>query len=364
MLSDTRPLSARDSEPGALPAWVTDFQVLGLPELYRRCAYHLPPRLGYERGSLYVHDPARRVLTLASTNHERPLDVDISMDAGATHLMVAAAQSGELLRLDNAAREKDRRLVPRNGRDGNYRDGACLVAPLFSKGVLRGVLNLSGRVGRRTGCNGVMLPALLRFLGRALENAQTHEQACTEARIDALTGLYNHRWMIEALESEIRRVQRFGAALSVLLIDVDRLKVVNDMHGHAAGDLLLRHMSGKISAQLRRFDAAARIGGDEFVVMLPSTDAVGAAHVGGRILDSIRRDTLRFRDTALPTTASLGVSAWRPGWQAQQLIEAADHAMYRAKQQGRNRVVVANPPDIDPAAGGSNVISLTAQARR
>jgi diguanylate cyclase (GGDEF)-like protein len=165
--------------------------------------------------------------------------------------------------------------------------------------------------------------------------------------VDPLTGLYNKRWMIETVTREIRRVQRYGAPLSLAVVDLDGLKCVNDQHGHLAGDSALRHVSGRISAGLRELDSAARIGGDEFVVLLPNTDLPGAQHVGRRILTAIRKDAAQHKDVPLTISASIGIAQWEPGWQPSDLIDAADVAMYRAKQRGRNQIVCR------PTSGGA-----------
>ena len=123
------------------------------------------------------------------------------------------------------------------------------------------------------------------------------------------------------------------------MLDLDGLKPVNDRFGHLAGDALLRHVARKISAQLRQIDSAARFGGDEFVVLLPATDAAGARQVARRILSAIRSDAPVISRKALPIAASLGLAQWQEGWDQQRLLQAADGAMYSAKRKGHNRLV-------------------------
>jgi diguanylate cyclase (GGDEF)-like protein len=356
----------------ALPGWMNEFHEIGLRELCRLCVSRLPQRLGYRDISVYLHDPVTGILSLSETTHLHPIDAAISIAEDREHLMADVARSGRLLQTSDARREwESRQLPPRDGRH-SYPDGACLIAPLMCDGQLWGVLNFSGR-RRKVGAERPTVGAVPRtggaarrsvavgrltrpepifeFIGRSLRYAREYEQARLEARIDALTGLYNQRWMKEALDKEIRRSERFAIPLALIAADLDGLKAVNDREGHMAGDCLLRHVARRISSVLRQFDSAARVGGDEFTVLLPATDLEGARHVARRILEAIRSDAALFRGVALPIRASLGVAQCEAGWDAARLIEAADQAMYMAKKQGRDQLICRA---IGAAAGGSS----------
>ena len=332
------PAATPPAEGRLLPAWLLAFHELDLKVLCRKCVADLAPRLGYRDASLYLHDVQHGVLTLAETTHTRPIDLAVRLDACGQHLMSAVAQSGRWLRTDCARAELASRRIVRETEPA-YPDQDCLVAPLLSDDRLWGILNFSGRVRTALTEVGLPLDEIFAFVARALQHARAYEDARIEARVDSLTGLYNQRWMTEALEKEIRRAQRFRTPLSVLMIDLDGLKAVNDQAGHAAGDCLLRHLAGRISAVLRQFDGAARVGGDEFVVMLPGTDAKGAQQAAHRLLRSVREDVAHFGECLLPITASIGAAEWCADWDARQLLVAADRAMYAAKGEGRNRFV-------------------------
>lgn len=325
-----------------LPIWLLDFQELDLKRLCHKCVTVLPDRLGYRVASFYVHDSRHGLLKLADTTHSRAIDEAVPLAGANQNLMSAIAQSGHVLRTDEVAAELASRGLPEHP-DRPYDDAGCLVAPLISDSRLWGALTFTGRVTTATPTEAVPLEELFAFLGRALHHACVYEEAQFEARVDGLTGLYNQRWMMEALEKEIRRATRFSTPLSVLMIDLDGLKAVNDRVGHAAGDCLLRHVAGRIAAVLRQFDGAARVGGDEFVVMLPATNLKGARHVAGRLLESIRDEAAEFGQQALPITASVGAVEWCAGWDAHKLIDAADRAMYCAKTNGRDRLVCQSP---------------------
>lgn len=165
-----------------------------------------------------------------------------------------------------------------------------------------------------------------------------NERLSELAHTDALTGLYNRRAYDQELAREWRRVQRNGAALSVLLIDADHFKSINDQHGHAVGDRVLQALAALIQRSAREIDVAARIGGEEFAVLLSDTGATSALNVAERIRSQIAQsDTMPVTGV----TVSIGVATLAAEESAASLQHRADQALYMAKSQGRNRVVLA-----------------------
>ncbi|OGA16960.1 MAG: hypothetical protein A3H32_18795 [Betaproteobacteria bacterium RIFCSPLOWO2_02_FULL_63_19] len=163
---------------------------------------------------------------------------------------------------------------------------------------------------------------------------------------DELTELYNVRGFSFVMDRAFAQAVRYSRPLSVLMIDSDNLKVVNDKYGHEAGNDLLRQLAASIKAHLRTTDVPARYGGDEFVVLLPDTDADAARDVAERIRESIVRRPLELRDDSVLITVSIGLACYpADGRSAEILMERADQAMYRAKEQGRNRVVRFSVPE-------------------
>jgi diguanylate cyclase (GGDEF)-like protein len=160
----------------------------------------------------------------------------------------------------------------------------------------------------------------------------TEEQA-SEARIDSLTGLANRRAVEEILAAEISRAQRFGHQLAVVLLDLDRFKQINDSFGHAAGDAMLRAVSRLLTSLARQGDTVARWGGEEFVVVLPETDLVGAL----RFAERLRRTIEAHEVGDMRTSASCGVATMLAEDSVEDLLGAADQALYQAKSNGRNR---------------------------
>src|SRR5215218_1530372 len=179
----------------------------------------------------------------------------------------------------------------------------------------------------------------------ALENARLHRMVERQALVDGLTGLANRRQADEALASEIARTERLGGPVGLILADVDDFKAVNDRFGHPTGDIVLRDLAETLRENVREIDTAARWGGEEFALILPGTDLEGAAQVAERIRAALaEREILSVDGAPLHVTASFGVAASNPTTTVQQLVEAADEALYRAKRAGKDRVYAGTDP--------------------
>jgi diguanylate cyclase (GGDEF)-like protein len=178
----------------------------------------------------------------------------------------------------------------------------------------------------------------------ALENARLHGVVRLQAVTDELTDLANRRRFMEALQHEVSRSTRFGQPLALVLFDLDHFKRINDRFGHQAGDEVLRATADVIRGRIRETDMAARIGGEEFAVIVAGTGAEGAAAVA----ESLRRDlseTVSVGSRPRSVTASFGVAELVRGASGEELVAAADRALYRAKRSGRDTVVIARPAD-------------------
>jgi len=160
---------------------------------------------------------------------------------------------------------------------------------------------------------------------------------------DELTELPNRRAFMRRLEDEVGRVQRFGYPLSLVLLDLDHFKAINDVHGHAAGDAVLRNFSSNILSIFRHHDLAARYGGEEFAVILPNTDNTGAQRALQKVQMRARSTPYHYDGKASPMpTFSAGIALYHPGEPPSSLIERADTALYQAKHLGRNRIVLGD----------------------
>lgn len=167
------------------------------------------------------------------------------------------------------------------------------------------------------------------------------------AHTDFITELGNRRRMERVLGQEVKRVERYGDALSLLLLDLDQFKRVNDAHGHPAGDQVLREVAALLAAESRASDHLGRWGGEEFVLILPQTERAEALELAKRIMSRVRE--YPFTKVG-KVTVSIGGATWEIGELPRDLIKRADDALYQAKGKGRDRVVMSGPPELETAS--------------
>lgn len=181
-----------------------------------------------------------------------------------------------------------------------------------------------------------------RIVGVQQQLTEAREALREQAIRDALTGLFNRRYLEEALARELRRAEHGNLPLSLLMIDLDHFKDFNDRHGHAAGDAVLKELGVLLHQQTRREDVACRLGGEEFVLILPGASSAVAARRSEQIRQAIRQATVESEGKRLESaTVSVGVACFpEHGTTAETLLASADQALYRAKREGRDRVFV------------------------
>lgn len=178
-------------------------------------------------------------------------------------------------------------------------------------------------------------------LTRQLEEINVLQVKLSEqANRDPLTGLYNRRYLDSTMEREVARCKREGLSLSLMLIDIDHFKRINDTYGHQAGDEVLKHLAVMLADQARAGDVACRYGGEEFLLLLPGMPHVVALDRGEALRNAFDAATVAFGDFRIRATLSIGIATYPGhGISPQELIGGADQALYRAKTEGRNRVV-------------------------
>jgi diguanylate cyclase (GGDEF)-like protein len=276
------------------------------------------------------------------------------LEAERGHVREALARLGEALAATHDAREllrivaataveatsaRGSRIVSADGSvvvsgdaDG---DGERLILPLTASGERFGTLELvGGSFSEEQRMNAASLAA---HAVVALENARLHGMVERQALVDGLTGLANRRAASDALHAEVARAERLETPLSVVLADLDEFKEVNDVHGHAVGDEVLRVVAEVLRETLRESDVAGRWGGEEFLLLLPGADEEGAAQLAERVRVALAARGIPSAP-GLRVTASFGVAEYAGETNSEQLLEAADGALYRAKRAGKDRV--------------------------
>jgi diguanylate cyclase (GGDEF)-like protein len=213
--------------------------------------------------------------------------------------------------------------------NGTYVDGARVAEALLANGSRL-------HIGLQT---------VLKFIWADDLEAEYQRKLVEGALQDPLTGLYNRRLLEDRLGSELAAAKRHGRLVSVLMVDIDHFKAVNDRLGHLAGDEALRMVARTLRSTIRKEDFVARFGGEEFVVIARETGLDGARLLGERIRHAVERSRCVWQDEELSVTVSVGVTVtslpveFVPGETERALLEASDKALYRAKAEGRNQVV-------------------------
>jgi two-component system cell cycle response regulator len=221
-------------------------------------------------------------------------------------------------------------------------EGSVFMLPLSYEREPLGILVLSSQ--KRNALSSYQIE-LLELLGNqassSLANAKFHAEIERMAITDGLTGLFNHRKFQEKLYEEFSRMERFANPLSLLLIDIDFFKKINDTHGHPAGDEVLRGVAGVIRETIRNVDTAARYGGEEFAVILPETNHEGAQKMAERLRNAIAGKAFSNDGKGMRVTVSIGATTSPHDTRNRdELIEKADQALYHAKRHGRDRSVL------------------------
>jgi len=218
---------------------------------------------------------------------------------------------------------------------------SVLLIPLKAEKEQLGVVLMgSTKVDRYQHWHVRILSSICGQASASIENSLLHRKVEAEAVSDGLTRLYNHRYFQERLKGECSRVKRGGGSISLLMIDIDHFKKVNDTYGHRIGDMILQQVAGILKNRLRAEDTIARYGGEEFVMILSDSGRKGALRMAERSRLAVKRATLLTEDHKISTSVSIGTATFPDdASESWELIEHADRALYAAKEQGRNRVV-------------------------
>ncbi len=312
---------------------------LDIERIANICVIRIPKLLGAGFASLYVLDEANKMLHLQKSNHPFLINKIVSLNQNPPSPMGIAVKSGKLLQVDDIDRH-NKPVIKKSQRPfaGNYRTKGCIIAPLVCQERAVGVLNLSDKQNGSafTSEDVALVDLVSQLAGASIGNIKLFEKIQRQARTDGLTGLINHKTFYEILEGELLRSRRYGGQISLIMVDIDNLKTVNDRHGHRAGDKVIVEISSRIRHSIRQIDVAARYGGDEFAVILPNTSLADAAVVAERMVNVVAGTPIQWEKDEIPVSISVGLGQYDANSSPEDITSKSDQALYTAKQAGKN----------------------------
>jgi diguanylate cyclase (GGDEF)-like protein len=294
--------------------------------------------LGYETCSIKLLDRKQQKLReIARIQMGKRLFANLPQNVAVTGLLAGAIENIKTLRigeLDDANSYAPLTLGTQS----------LLVVPLVSQGEAIGLLVAESLAADHfSDSDEKVFSVLAAEAAMAYENARLHEELEKLAVTDELTGIYNYRFFNERLCEEKRRARRYRQPLSLLMVDIDWFKQYNDNYGHQAGNAVLKGVADMIRASIRDTDILCRYGGEEFVVILPQTEAAEARRVAERVRANIEKSAFGLApdEPVVSLTVSVGITTYPDnGESPERLVQIVDQAMYRAKEMGRNKVAV------------------------
>jgi len=310
------------------------------------CVNTIPGLVGVRFGSVYVLDENCQILHLLKHNHPYPINKIVSMSQVPPSPMILAIRSKELILIGDIDSHK-RPIIRHSQRifSQNYETKNCVLVPLVCQDRVVGVMNLADKQGSCFGRRDIAVIELFsQLVGASIGNIRLFEKMQRQATTDGLTGLVNHRAFYDMLERELWRLRRYGGMLSMIMVDIDNLKTVNDTFGHRAGDKVVQEASRRIEQCIRQIDVAARYGGDEFAVILPNTPIDKAIIVSERMVNAVSELPIVWNKEQISTSISVGVGQYDASSNPEDITSRSDQALYQAKQSGKNTVRVFEHP--------------------
>ncbi len=337
-------------EPISMLEYVTPLarhiNCLDIDKIAEVCIGKIPELVGVRFSSLYILDETNNILHLHKHNHPFLINKIVSLNQNPPSPMVMAVRSKELLLVSDI----DTHCKPRIRRSQrafaeNYQTKNCAIVPLICQNSVVGVLNLADKIAddEFSTADVALIELFSQLVGASIGNIKLFEKIQRQATTDGLTGLVNHKTFYELLEKELWRSRRYGGNISLIMIDVDGLKAINDTYGHRAGDKIIREISRRIKECIRQIDIAARYGGDEFAVILPNTSLSDATVAAQRMVQAVANRPARWKTKEIPLSISVGLGEYDAEMNPEDVTSKSDQALYTAKQAGKNRVKIFEP---------------------
>ncbi len=290
--------------------------------------------MGYSHYGVLMLDNQGNLYFRSWATKERVHPQPRAIDQARVELICKVFDHGEALRVKDVSKREDYETLDENS-------CSLIIVPLTAHGrITGGILAEATESGVFQERDEQMLSAVARSAGLALDNAELHRRTEELTVTDELTGTYNYRYFVHKLQEEKRRAARYELPLSLIMVDIDWFKKLNDNYGHESGNAVLHSLARIIQGCVRDVDIFCRYGGEEFAIILPQTESQEALRIGERIREQVEKGPFSgVGHEELQVTVSVGISSFpENGKSHEELVTAADEALYRAKDEGRNLV--------------------------
>ena len=310
------------------------------------CVHKIPQLVGARFASLYILDEKGGILHLQKYNHPYLLNKIVSLSQNPPSPMVMTVLSKELIMIGNIDTHKTPPIKKsQRAHMENYKTKNCAIVPLICHDKVVGVLNIADKMSGDNFTSGdvALLKLFSQLVGSSIGNIKMFEKIQYQATTDGLTGLANHKMFYGVLEKELWRARRYGGKVTLIMVDIDNLKKINDTYGHRVGDKIIKKVSKRIKECIRQTDTPARYGGDEFAVVLPNTSVSDALIVAERMVNMVASSPIIWRGEQIEPSISVGLGEYDANTNPEDVTSRSDRALYVAKQAGKNTVRVYEP---------------------